>query len=106
MYLIIVITLYELILLAPYRSRKRNADRSEWIPADESTGYGRFTVDVEALNSEMPCAAYSKKKDMTNDVIGRLGEYTVDLLEMAGIYEEADAGIAERNSTLSSDVIL
>lgn len=49
---------------------------------------------------------YSRKKDMTNDVIGRLGEYTVDLLEMAGIYEEADAGIAERNSTLSSDVIL
>ena len=43
------------------------ADRSEWIPADESTGYGRFTVDVEALNSEMPCAAYSKKKDKWYD---------------------------------------
>ncbi len=49
---------------------------------------------------------FSRKKDMTNEVIGRLGEYTVDLLEMAGIYEETEATVAERNSTLSSDVIL
>jgi hypothetical protein len=38
------------------------ADQSKWIPADESSGYGEFTLDVEALNKEMPCAAYSKKK--------------------------------------------
>ena len=38
------------------------ADKSKWIPADESSGFGEFTLDVEALNKEMPCAAYSKKK--------------------------------------------
>lgn len=38
------------------------ADQSKWIPADESSGFGEFTLDVEALNKEMPCAAYSKKK--------------------------------------------
>jgi hypothetical protein len=38
------------------------ADQSKWIPADESSGYGEFTLDVEALNKEIPCAAYSKKK--------------------------------------------
>lgn len=43
------------------------ADRSGWIAADESTGYGRFTLDVEALNKEMPCAAYSKKKQKWYD---------------------------------------
>lgn len=43
------------------------ADRSEWIPADESTGFGRFTIDAEALNKELPCAAYSKKKQKWYD---------------------------------------
>lgn len=43
------------------------ADPAEWIPADESSGYGEFTLDVEALNKEMPCAAYSKKKDKWYD---------------------------------------
>ena len=38
------------------------ADQSDWIPADESSGFGEFTIDVEALNKEIPCAAYSKKK--------------------------------------------
>lgn len=43
------------------------ADSSEWIPADESEGYGRFTLAVEALNKEMPCAAYSKSRDKWYD---------------------------------------
>lgn len=30
------------------------ADQSKWIPADESSGFGEFTLDVEALNKEMP----------------------------------------------------
>ena len=37
------------------------AERSGWIAADESSGYGQFRLSVEALNREMPCAAYSKK---------------------------------------------
>lgn len=49
---------------------------------------------------------FNRKKDMTDNVIRRLGEYTVDLLEMAGIYEETDMGIAESSSMLSSDVIV
>ena len=43
------------------------ADRSEWIKGDESTGFSRFTLDVPALNKEMPCAAYSKKKQKWYD---------------------------------------
>lgn len=43
------------------------ADQSKWIPADESSGYGEFTLEVDALNKEMPCAAYSKKKDKWYD---------------------------------------
>jgi hypothetical protein len=38
------------------------ADQSDWIAADETSGFGEFTLDVEALNKEMPCVAYSKKK--------------------------------------------
>ena len=43
------------------------ADQSDWIPADESSGFGEFTIDVEALNKEIPCAAYSKKKSKWYD---------------------------------------
>lgn len=43
------------------------ADKSEWIPADESSGYGEFGIEVEALNKEIPCAAYSKKKQKWYD---------------------------------------
>jgi hypothetical protein len=43
------------------------ADRSEWIAADESSGFGQFSIEAEALNKEMPCAAYSKKKNKWYD---------------------------------------
>ncbi len=44
-----------------------SAAKSDWIPADETTGYGKFTLDVPALNKEMPCAAFSKKKQKWYD---------------------------------------
>ena len=44
-----------------------SADESEWIKADESSGFGQFELEAEALNYEMPCAAYSKKKDRWYD---------------------------------------
>ncbi len=43
------------------------ADKSEWIAADEKDGYGSFAVSVEAFNKEIPCAAYSKKKQKWYD---------------------------------------
>ena len=43
------------------------ADKSEWIAADEKDGYGSFALSVEALNKEIPCAAYSKKKQKWYD---------------------------------------
>ena len=43
------------------------ADSSEWIAADEKDGYGSFSVSVEAFNKELPCAAYSKKKQKWYD---------------------------------------
>lgn len=43
------------------------ADRSEWIEADEKDGYGSFSISVEAFNKEIPCAAYSKKKQKWYD---------------------------------------
>ena len=44
-----------------------SADSSEWIKADEKDGYGSFEISVEALNKELPCAAYSKKKQKWYD---------------------------------------
>ena len=43
------------------------ADKAEWITADESSGFGQFSLDVEALNKEMSCAAFSKKKQKWYD---------------------------------------
>jgi hypothetical protein len=43
------------------------ADSSEWIAADENDGYGSFDFSVEALNKELPCAAFSKKKQKWYD---------------------------------------
>ena len=43
------------------------AGKTEWIPADESSGYGQFAIKVDALNKEMPCAAFSKKKQKWYD---------------------------------------
>jgi len=43
------------------------ADQSEWIPADESSGFGEFKLEAEALDKEFPCAAYSKKKQKWYD---------------------------------------
>ena len=43
------------------------ADSSEWITADEKDGYGSFDISVEALNKELPCAAFSKKKQKWYD---------------------------------------
>jgi len=43
------------------------ADKSEWIEADEKDGYGSFSISVEAFNKEIPCAAYSKKKQKWYD---------------------------------------
>ena len=43
------------------------ADKSEWIAADETTGYGQFAIEAEALNKEMPLAAFSKKKQQWYD---------------------------------------
>ena len=40
---------------------------SEWIAADEKDGYGSFSISVEALNKEIPCAAFSKKKQKWYD---------------------------------------
>lgn len=43
------------------------AGQTKWTPADESSGYGEFVIDAEALNKEIPCAAYSKKKSKWYD---------------------------------------
>ena len=51
----------------PGTAAEAAADKNNWIAADESTGYGRFVIDVPALNREMPCAAYSKKKQKWYD---------------------------------------
>ena len=43
------------------------AGKTEWIAADESSGYGQFELRVDALNKELPCAAFSKKKQKWYD---------------------------------------
>lgn len=49
---------------------------------------------------------FRQKKDMTTDMIGRLGEYTTDLLQIAGIYEDVEAKNADIPSALPADVIV
>lgn len=43
------------------------AGSGSWIPAEESTGYGKFELEAAALNKELPCAAFSKKKEKWYD---------------------------------------
>ena len=66
------------------------AGESGWIKGDESTGFSRFTIEAEALNKEMPCAAFSKKKQKWYDRdIVFLAE---DLPEDALLIELAEGG--------------
>lgn len=44
-----------------------NASESELIPYSEENGVHSFTVPVEALNKEIACAAFSKKKQVWYD---------------------------------------
>ena len=39
-----------------------NAEESDWIGCEEADGKSIFTIPVEALDSEIDCAAFSKKK--------------------------------------------
>ena len=43
------------------------ADKSQYIPAEEDDGTVRFTVPVEALDKEIDCAAFSKRKELWYD---------------------------------------
>ena len=43
------------------------ADKSQYIPAEEDDGTFRFTVPVEALDKEIDCAAFSKRKELWYD---------------------------------------
>lgn len=49
---------------------------------------------------------FTKRKEMTTDMIGRVGEYTTDLLHMAGIYEDTEKSVAELPASLAADVII
>ena len=49
---------------------------------------------------------YKDISEDADDIIKRLGEHPVDLLKMAGIYKEADAGALEKGSTLPDNVIV
>ena len=44
-----------------------NASESDFIPYEEENGVHSFTVPVEALNKEIACAAFSKKKQVWYD---------------------------------------
>ncbi len=44
-----------------------NASESDFIPYEEENGVHSFTVHVEALNKEIACAAFSKKKQVWYD---------------------------------------
>ena len=43
------------------------AEESEYIFADEHDGYGSFTIPIEALNTPIACAAFSKKEKQWYD---------------------------------------
>lgn len=41
--------------------------QADWIDAEEVDGHSVFTVPVEALDKELPCAAFSKKRQLWYD---------------------------------------
>lgn len=47
--------------------KAQKADESEYIPAEEEGDVAAFTVPVEALDKEIDCAAYSKRKEQWYD---------------------------------------
>lgn len=79
------------------------ADESTYIPCDESGEAHRFTVPVEALDKEIDCAAFSRKKD---EWYGRVLVFRADSLPDDAFAEDtfADAeslGIADGEYNIS-----
>ena len=51
-------------------------------------------------------AGYESFKDEISYIIKRLQEHPVDLLKMAGLYEETEQGIVTTNEILRTDLIV
>ena len=49
---------------------------------------------------------YMEKKEMMETIVNRLQEYPTDLLEIAGVYEQAETANVSHQQALSSDVIV
>ena len=60
----------------------------------------------EGNASEKHQAYLEANREDVDTIIRRLKEHPGDLLAMAGIYEETEAGITEYNVALASDVIV
>lgn len=84
-----------------------NAAEDEYIGySEDDTGKHSFTVPVEALNKEISCAAFSKKKEQWYDrlLVFRADSLPVDAYTSGTVKTAADLGLEDGKYT--ADVIL
>ena len=84
-----------------------NAAEDEYIGySEDDTGKHSFTVPVEALNKEISCAAFSKKKEQWYDrlIVFRADSLPVDAYTSGTVKTAADLGLEDGQYT--ADVIL
>lgn len=84
-----------------------NAAEDEYIGySEDDTGKHSFTVPVEALNKEISCAAFSKKKEQWYDrlLVFRADSLPVDAYTSGTVKTAADLGLEDGQYT--ADVIL
>lgn len=84
-----------------------NAAEDEYIGySEDDTGKHSFTVPVEALNKEISCAAFSKKKEKWYDrlIVFRADSLPVDAYTSGTVKTAADLGLEDGQYT--ADVIL
>ncbi|WP_019678822.1 hypothetical protein [Ruminococcus flavefaciens] len=84
----------------------QKADEADYIKSEDSDGKVKFTVPVEALDKEIDCAAFSKRKQQWYDrkLVFRADSLPVEALADGALKKVEDIGITDGEYTV--DVIL
>ena len=84
----------------------QKADETDYIKSEDSDGNVKFTVPVEALDKEIDCAAFSKRKQQWYDrkLVFRADSLPVEALADGALKKVEDIGVTDGEYTV--DVIL
>ena len=84
----------------------QKTDEADYIKSEDSDGNVKFTVPVEALDKEIDCAAFSKRKQQWYDrkLVFRADSLPVEALADGALKKVEDIGITDGEYTV--DVIL